>query len=121
MAQSNNHESPPKPLVVAASPIERNYGAFQNEIYAAGMLAQQFPVVTTDPNKLEEQARKVLPPTAYNYVAGAAGEGATMLANRLAFTQWKIVPRMLRPTGKRDLHVDLFGERYGKYITPTIV
>jgi len=95
---------------------DRNYGGFQNTIYAAGMLAKQFPLVTTDPNKLEAQAKKALPSTAYNYVAGGAGEGATMIANRLAFTRWKIVPRMLRPTGKRDLHVDLFGERYGKYI-----
>ncbi|KAF8846573.1 FMN-linked oxidoreductase [Acephala macrosclerotiorum] len=33
-----------------------------------------------------------------------------MVANWLAFMQWKIVPRMLQPTGKTNLHVNLFGE-----------
>jgi lactate 2-monooxygenase len=60
------------------------------------MLKRQLPTVTTDPNKLEEQAKSLLKPTAYNYVAGGAGERATMDANRLAFRQWKMVPRMLR-------------------------
>jgi hypothetical protein len=61
----------------------------------AGMLNQQLPLVTTDPNKLEAQAKSILKPTAFNYVAGGAGERATMDANRLAFRQWKMVPRML--------------------------
>lgn len=70
-------------------------------------------MVTTDPRKLEEQAKSVMVPTAYNYVAGGAGERATMDANRLAFRQWKLVPRMLRPTTTRDLTIELFGEAYG--------
>lgn len=73
----------------------RKYGAFQNEIYKRGMFYKQLPLVTTDPNKLEAQAQSVLEPTAFNYVAGGAGEKATMDANRLAFRQWKMVPRML--------------------------
>lgn len=77
------------------------------------MLHQRLPLVTTDPNKLEAEAKSVLKPTAYNYVAGGAGERATMDANRLALRQWKLVPRMLRPTTKRDLTVKLFGETYG--------
>lgn len=51
------------------------------------MLHQRLPLVTTDPNKLEEQAKSILKPTAYNYVAGGAGERATIDANRLAFRQ----------------------------------
>lgn len=78
------------------------------------MLYQRLPRVTTDPNKLEAQAKSILPPTAFNYVAGGAGERATMDANRLAFRQWKMVPRMLRPTTRRDLTIKLFGEIYGK-------
>ncbi|PVH81100.1 FMN-dependent alpha-hydroxy acid dehydrogenase [Cadophora sp. DSE1049] len=113
MAETNANEDSALVVAEALKSISAsNFGAFQNEIYAAGMLHQQFPLVTTDPNKLEDQARKCLPPAAYNYVAGGAGERATMVANRLAFMQWKIVPRMLRPTGKRDLHVELFGEIY---------
>ncbi len=122
--------------VHGSSEKHRKYGAFQNEIYrglsptptihikvpdikdsSAGMLHNRFPVVTTDPNKLEDQAKSRLPAAAYNYVAGGAGERATMDANRLAFRQWKMVPRMLRPTTYRDLTVELFGEKYGPSLT----
>ncbi|KAF4509276.1 hypothetical protein G6O67_005549 [Ophiocordyceps sinensis] len=41
-----------------------------------------------------------------------------MDANRLAFRQWKIVPRVLRPTSPRDLGVTLFGH---KYDTPVLM
>jgi lactate 2-monooxygenase len=77
------------------------------------MFKQRLPIVTSDPNKLENHAKSVLKPTAFNYVAGGAGERATMDANRLAFRQWKMVPRMLRATSRRDLTVELFGEKYG--------
>ncbi|KAG4430332.1 hypothetical protein IFR05_014185 [Cadophora sp. M221] len=101
-----------KPQPIHGTEQHRKFGAFQNELYRAGMLHQRLPLVTTDPNKLEEQAKSILKPTAYNYVAGGAGERATMDANRLAFRQWKMVPRMLRATTHRDLTVKLFGETY---------
>jgi len=101
-----------QPQSVHGTDQHRKYGAFQNELYRAGMLHQRLPLVTTDSNKLEEQAKSILKPTAYNYVAGGAGERATMDANRLAFRQWKMIPRMLRPTTNRDLTVKLFGETY---------
>lgn len=86
-----------------------------------GMFMQRLPIVTTDPNKLEAHAKSILKPTAFNYVAGGAGERATMDANRLAFRQWKLVPRMLRPTTHRDLKVTLFGETYGlDHLFPSI-
>jgi isopentenyl diphosphate isomerase/L-lactate dehydrogenase-like FMN-dependent dehydrogenase len=78
------------------------------------MFKQRLPIVTTNPNNLEDHAKSILKPTAFNYVAGGAGERATMDANRLAFRQWKMVPRMLRPTTRRDLTITLFGEKYGK-------
>ena len=96
---------------VAAAP-KKSYGSYQNQLYSEGLLAGRLPRVTTDPNKLEEQARSKLALGAYNYVAGGAGERATMDANRLAFRQWKVIPRMLMDTTKRDLGVELFGERY---------
>ncbi|RDW68516.1 oxidoreductase-3 [Coleophoma crateriformis] len=98
---------------VNGTPKESNYGAFQNAIYQKGTFGSRtLPKVTTDPNKLEEQARAALPPTSYGYVAGGAGERATMDANRLAFRQWKLIPRMLRDTTKRNLEIELFGEKY---------
>ncbi|PQE25239.1 putative L-lactate dehydrogenase protein [Rutstroemia sp. NJR-2017a WRK4] len=89
------------PQSVHGSEKQRKYGAFQNEIYRGqppqnhlytqdGMFYHKLPTVTTDPNHLEEQAKSRLASTAYNYVAGGAGERATMDANRLAFRQWKM-------------------------------
>ncbi|KAL8723124.1 MAG: hypothetical protein Q9225_000528 [Loekoesia sp. 1 TL-2023] len=90
----------------------RKYGSFQTEIYKNGILNNKLPTVTTDPNKLEEQARHHLGARSFNYVSGGAGEKATMDANRLAFRQWKIIPRMLRPTTHRDLRVELFSQTF---------
>jgi lactate 2-monooxygenase len=71
-------------------PLHNTAPAFQNEIYKAGMIDNILPTVTTDPNKLEAQAKEFLPRRSYNYVAGGAGERATMDANRLAFRSWKV-------------------------------
>ncbi|KAH8675342.1 FMN-dependent dehydrogenase [Xylariales sp. PMI_506] len=102
-----------KPWVKMSDDEDRPpYGDYQYGIYARGFLQGTKPNITTDPNKLREQARKVMKPEAFNYIAGSAGEGATADANRLAFRQWKLIPRMLRPTAPRDLKVQLFGETY---------
>jgi len=58
----------------------RQYGKFQNEIYYNGLLKNAMPTVTTDPNKLEAQAKEHLGVTSFNYVAGGAGEKATMVS-----------------------------------------
>ncbi|KAK4943625.1 hypothetical protein LTR66_014592 [Elasticomyces elasticus] len=99
-------------------PESRKYGAYQSEIYANGMFKNIMPTVTTDPNKLEEQAKQCMSKKGYNYVGGGAGERATMDANRLAFRQWKLVPRMLRQTTHRDLRVELFGRTHD---TPLLI
>ncbi|KKY37174.1 putative fmn-dependent dehydrogenase [Diaporthe ampelina] len=88
------------------------FGDYQLELYKNGVLLGEPPVVTTNPNGLEAQARKAMQPGPFNYIYGAAGEAATMEANRLAFRQWKIIPRVLRPTVPRDLGVELFGKKY---------
>ncbi|KAI3331909.1 FMN-dependent dehydrogenase [Xylariaceae sp. AK1471] len=88
------------------------FGNYQTEIYTRGILQGVLPPLTTDPNKLRLHAKDAMSAEAYNYIAGGAGEGATMDANRLAFRQWKIVPRMMRPNAPRDLKVNLFGEEY---------
>jgi lactate 2-monooxygenase len=95
------------------------YYTFQHEIYQKGVITGEKPPVTMNPNKLEHDARKTMKPDAFNYVFGGAGEHATMEANRLAFRQWKIIPRFLRPTVPRDLRATLFGKTYGKYLGAT--
>ncbi|GIJ90164.1 hypothetical protein Asppvi_009116 [Aspergillus pseudoviridinutans] len=92
--------------------MPENYGEFQTEIYGRGAMMGIRPNVTTDARLLEEQARKALGARSFNYVAGGAGEKATMDANRLAFRQWKLVPRMMKPMANQDLTVNLFGQEY---------
>ncbi|KAL4960078.1 lactate 2-monooxygenase [Aspergillus stella-maris] len=92
--------------------MPENYGEYQFEIYGQGALHGLKPNVTTDPRLLEEHAKKALSENSFNYVAGGAGEKATMDANRLAFRQWKIIPKMLKSMEKQDLGVNLFGQDY---------
>lgn len=84
-----------------------------------GFLNNKKPTVTTDPNKLQAQARKHLGDRSYDYVAGGAGEKATMDANRLAFRQWKVccfrlcsssLPSIV-PVFEMRLTVTSFGDR----------
>ncbi|OIW34386.1 FMN-dependent alpha-hydroxy acid dehydrogenase [Coniochaeta ligniaria NRRL 30616] len=100
--------SPPNP------PSRPPYANYQLQIYAQSLLSgDNYRVpTTTDPNKLEAQAREAMDPQGFGYVHGGAGEQATMHANRLAFRQWKLVPRMLRRTAPRELRVGLFGRTY---------
>jgi len=80
------------------------------QIYALG-LAGGKPSVPVPLDLLEQKAKEILAPRAYDYVAGGAGGEDTMRANREAFYRWRIVPRMLRDVSKRDLRVEVLGER----------
>jgi lactate 2-monooxygenase len=51
----------------------------------------------------EQRAHAVLAPGPFGYLAGGAGAGDTMRANREAFYKWRIWPRMLSDVGDRDL------------------
>jgi isopentenyl diphosphate isomerase/L-lactate dehydrogenase-like FMN-dependent dehydrogenase len=57
-------------------------------------------------------ARQVLPNGPFGYIAGGAGSEDTMRANREAFRQWRIQPRMLKDVAERDLKISLFGETF---------
>jgi lactate 2-monooxygenase len=82
----------------------------QNAIYRAGALGRR-PRVPTDSRELERAARSAMSGDAWAYVAGGAGDGATMRANRAAFDRWQLVPRMLQGVADRDLSVSLVGMR----------
>ena len=73
----------------------------QTAIYRAGVSGRR-PRVPTDATQLEARARKAMPAEAYAYIAGGAGTGATVRANREGFDRWRIVPRMLRDVAERD-------------------
>jgi len=57
------------------------YGNHQFEIYLRGLDGER-PALPTTYDGLEARARAELSPEAYAYVAGGAGEGRTMRANR---------------------------------------
>ena len=65
----------------------------------------------TDPSELERRARRVMSRRAWAYVAGGAGDGRTMRHNRAAFEQWRVVPRMLHGTERRELATEVLGTR----------
>jgi isopentenyl diphosphate isomerase/L-lactate dehydrogenase-like FMN-dependent dehydrogenase len=85
-----------------------SFAAYQNEIYLQG-LGGAVPPFTTDPNVLEQSARDRLGPGPFWYVAGGAGSGATVRANREAFDRVRIVPRMLTNATERHLGVNVLG------------
>ncbi len=82
----------------------------QGQIYRAGVLGHR-PAVPTDFAELERRAESAMSPRAWAYVAGGAGEGATVRANRSAFERHRIVPRMLPGNAHRDLSTELLGRR----------
>ena len=54
-----------------------------------------------DMAELETQAKAVLSPQGYSYVASGASSEDTMRANAESFRRWRIVPRMLRDVACR--------------------
>ncbi len=82
----------------------------QRAICIAGVGGHR-PAVPVSQAELEKAAQAVMTPEAWAYVAGGAGRESTMDANRAAFEKWRIVPRVLRDVEKRDLSIELFGQR----------
>ena len=82
----------------------------QTAIYRAGVSGRR-PRVPTDATRLEARAEKAMPRNAFSYIAGGAGTGATVRANRAGFDRVRIVPRMLRDVSRRDSGVELLGRR----------
>ena len=83
----------------------------QTEIYMEG-LADVTPDVPVRYDRLERAALDAMDDEAAGYVAGGAGGGETMDANREAFRKWYIRPAMLRDVEERDRSVELFGQAY---------
>jgi lactate 2-monooxygenase len=86
------------------------FANFQFEVYLAGTTGAR-PTLPMTYEGLERRAREVLSPGAYGYVAGGAGGEDTVRANAAAFRTHRIVPRMLRDVGTRDLSLSLLGTR----------
>ncbi|MBW3562285.1 MAG: lactate 2-monooxygenase [Actinobacteria bacterium] len=87
------------------------FGNFQHEIYLAG-IEGVVPDLPVSYEALVERAWEELDSGAFGYVRGGAATEDSMRANRESFRRWRIVPRMLRDVGTRDLRTELFGRTY---------
>lgn len=80
----------------------------QLEVYGSAAAGKRIDL----PFSYEEwkaRARAALPETAYWYVAGAAGAGDTMRANRAAFERVRLRQRVLNDVSQRDISTELLG------------
>jgi lactate 2-monooxygenase len=100
------------PSIMVDNPSEPYGQHRQQNVYSMGMLADQRPSIPVRYASLEEEAIEAMSEEAVGYIAGGAGSEETMDENRRSFTDWRIVPRMLRDVGERDLHVELFGQEW---------
>lgn len=58
-----------------------------------------------DPDELEQQARELLDPAAYDFYAGGADQERTLADNVAAWRRWRLKPRVLRDVSQVDTSV----------------
>jgi lactate 2-monooxygenase len=76
------------------------------EAYASA--GSEYPVSF---DEWERQAREKLDTPSFDYIAGGAGTEDTIRANLEAFRHWRLVPKMLRGTDRRDCSIEVLGAR----------
>jgi lactate 2-monooxygenase len=101
------------PLPTPRSPLPVGpgapFGAYQSEIYLAGMSAGTKPIFTTNLSDLEAAAGKTLTDTARKHLLAWAGGATAVRANARALDAWRIVPRMFIDRDERDLSTTVLG------------
>lgn len=83
----------------------------EGEIYFRGLNGDHLSVPASL-LALEQRAKEVLKPQAWDYVAGGAGGETTIRANREAFDRWRLVPRMLRDISSREMSTEVLGAKW---------
>ncbi|MGA9285146.1 MAG: lactate 2-monooxygenase [Solirubrobacteraceae bacterium] len=91
--------------------LDPPFSNYEHEIYAASMLAGRKPPRPLDWRELERDAYAMLSRGPRGYIQGGAGRGHTIRANREAFDEWRIVPRMLRDVSERSLERTVLGTK----------
>jgi isopentenyl diphosphate isomerase/L-lactate dehydrogenase-like FMN-dependent dehydrogenase len=84
------------------------FGDYYREIYLRGLGGEQ-PSIPVDWSELEQRAEEAMELRAAAYTFAGAGTGETMRANREAFRRRRIMPRMLRDVGDRNLSARVLG------------
>jgi lactate 2-monooxygenase len=92
--------------VLVNQPLE----TYQDEIYLTGVTGQ-VPDFPADLSRLEEAAKAVMAPEAYDYIAGSAGSGDTARENLEAFRRWRIMPSMLTDVSAPSFSSTVLGTR----------
>jgi lactate 2-monooxygenase len=91
--------------------LQPPYSNYEHEIYVAGMLGGRKPARPVDWRELERDAYAMLSRGPRGYIQGGAGRGDTIRANRKAFDEWRIVPRMLKDVSERSLERTVLGAK----------
>lgn len=86
-----------------------SWSEYQSEIYRRGREDGDLPLWACNMLELERSAVDTLEPAARGYIAACAGDGRTARANRAAFDEWAIVPRMLRGVTDADTRTAVAG------------
>lgn len=82
----------------------------QNLIYRSGLYGHR-PRVPVNSEALHKAAARAMSPHARGYIDGSAGKETTAEANRSAFDQWQLVPRMATPVTTRSTSVTLLDQQ----------
>ena len=82
----------------------------QLEVYGSAVAGKRIDLPYSF-EEWEQRAKAALPETAYWYIAGAAGAGDTMRANREAFERVKLRQRVLNDVSQRDISTEILGTK----------
>lgn len=88
-----------------------HWSLYQRDLFERGTKYYEEPPFNTHPDELEKRAQEKLSLGGWSYASCNAGMGLTHDANRDAFKQWKIIPRMCVDTNERDTTTTIFGKR----------
>lgn len=83
----------------------------QKNIFLKGMAGRK-PSIPVAFKNLELKAKDKLSKKAYAYIAGGAGEGTTIRANRNGFSRYSFKANMMQATTQVDMDITLFGNTY---------
>lgn len=73
--------------VLNPDPSTSSFSSYSSQIYYNATLFNETPITSTNYEKLEASAKKLLDPAAYDYAAGGAGLETTVANNRAAFSR----------------------------------
>lgn len=103
----------------AAEPALASFSHAAAEEFATS--SAERPIALINLIDIEAQAAKVIPPGAFSYISGGAGDEWTMRENRAAFNRQLIIPRVLSGKGPPDLRTQILGTHIASPIVITPV